>query len=87
MSEAPVVTLTSVIVGIPSSTSLAVSLSIRALPSPHLCQAGRIATSQMVADSTPSDVALANPIIWPSRASRLCRKVMNMQKGYANVTG
>jgi hypothetical protein len=27
----------------------------------------------MVADSTPSDVALANPIIWPIRASRLCK--------------
>ena len=50
-----------VIVGIPASMSRHVILSIIARPRPDLCQAGRTDTSQIVAENTPSLVALAMP--------------------------
>eukprot|EP00955_Chlamydomonas_euryale_P105071 365611-Chlamydomonas_euryale.AAC.14 len=44
-----------------------------ARPNPPRCQLGRTLTSQMVALSTPSDVARANATIWPSDAYRVLR--------------
>lgn len=50
-----------VIVAMPSCTSEAVRRSISARPSPLRCQAGATDTSQMTAESAPSEVARAKP--------------------------